>query len=56
MNLKDDQQPNIQLELDFSSARTGEARTAGREETESSGAMNGNRKPSQHESMDGGSM
>src|SRR5215471_18630347 len=39
MSLKDDQQQNIQLELDFSSALTGEARKAGREETESSGAM-----------------
>jgi hypothetical protein len=37
MSLKDDQQQNIQLELDFSSVPTGEARTAGREETESSG-------------------
>src|SRR5580698_7537727 len=45
MNLKDDRQPNIQLELDFSSAPTGEARTAGREETESSGAMNGTENP-----------
>src|SRR6202166_171464 len=45
MSLKDDQQQNIQLELDFSSARTGEARTAGREETESSGAMNGTENP-----------
>ena len=41
MNLKDDKQQNIQLELDFSSAPTGEARKAGREETESSGARNG---------------
>ena len=30
MSLKDDSKPNIQLELDFSPARTGEARTAGR--------------------------
>jgi RNA-directed DNA polymerase len=45
MNLKDDQQQNIQLELDFSSARTGAARTAGREETESSRAMNGIENP-----------
>src|SRR5580693_6266033 len=41
MNLKDDRHPNIQLELDFSPALPGEARTAGREETESSGAMSG---------------
>jgi RNA-directed DNA polymerase len=45
MSLKDDRQQNIQLELDFSSAPTGEARTAGREETESSGAMNGTENP-----------
>ena len=38
MSLKDDKQRNIQLELDFSSAPTGEAREPGREETESSGA------------------
>ena len=45
MNLKDDQQQNIQLEMDFSSALPGEARTAGREETESSRAMNGTENP-----------
>src|SRR5664279_1588281 len=45
MNLKDDKQQNIQLELEFSSALTGEAREAGREETESSGAMNGIENP-----------
>ena len=33
MSLKDDKQQNIQMELDFSSALTGEARKAGREET-----------------------
>jgi RNA-directed DNA polymerase len=38
MSLKDDEQQNIQLGLDFSSVLTGEAREAGREETESSGA------------------
>ena len=41
MSLQDEQQQNIQLELDFASARTGEARQAGREEAESSGATNG---------------
>ena len=41
MSLKDDVQQNIQLELDFSSVLTGEAREAGREETESSRATNG---------------
>jgi len=41
MNLKDEKQQNIQTELDFSSALAGEAREAGREGTESSGAMNG---------------
>ena len=35
MSLKDDKRQNIQLQLDFSSAPTGEARKAGREETES---------------------
>src|SRR5258707_844777 len=45
MNLKDDKQQNIQTELDFSSALTGEAREAGREGTEASGAMNGTESP-----------
>ena len=45
MNLKDDKQQNIQMQLAFSSALTGEAREAGREETESSGAMNGTENP-----------
>src|SRR5215472_11147242 len=45
MSLKDDQQQNIQLELDFSSVLTGEAREAGREETESSGATSGSESP-----------
>src|SRR6266566_5978585 len=45
MNLKDDKQQNLQIELDFSSALTGEAREAGREETESSGAMRGTESP-----------
>lgn len=45
MNRKDDEQQNIQAELDFSSESTGEAREAGREGTESSGAMNGPESP-----------
>src|SRR5438477_12751470 len=45
MSLKDDKQQNIQIELDFSSALTGEAREAGREETESSWAMSGTENP-----------
>ena len=45
MNLKDDKQQNIQMQLDFSSALTGEAREARREETESPGAMNGTERP-----------
>src|ERR1700689_5001622 len=45
MSLKDDKQQNIQLVLDFSSAPTGEAREAGRAETESSGMMNGTESP-----------
>jgi RNA-directed DNA polymerase len=35
MNLESDKRPNIQLRLDFSSAPTGEARQAGREDIES---------------------
>src|SRR5713101_883753 len=45
MNLKDDKQQNTQIKLDSSSALTGEAREAGREGTESSGAMNGTENP-----------
>ena len=45
MNLKDDKQQNIQMQLDFSSVLTGEAREAGREETESFGARNGPESP-----------
>jgi RNA-directed DNA polymerase len=45
MGLKDDKRQNIQIELDFSSARTGEARRAGREGTESSGATSGTENP-----------
>jgi RNA-directed DNA polymerase len=40
MSLKDDKQQNIQIELDFSSAPTGEARETGREATESSPVVN----------------
>ena len=45
MSLKDDKQQNIQMQLDFSSALTGEAQEAGREGTEASGAMNGTENP-----------
>src|SRR5215510_2402759 len=45
MSLKDDEQQNIQLELDFSSVLTGEAREAGREGTESSRATNVHENP-----------
>src|ERR1700675_886519 len=45
MSLKDDKQRNIQIELDFSSARTGEARAARREEIESFGVRNGTDSP-----------
>src|SRR5499425_3336076 len=45
MSLTDDKQQNIQMELDFSLALTGEARDAGREETESSGATSGTESP-----------
>src|ERR1017187_8085943 len=45
MSLKDDKQQNIQMQLDFSSALTGEAREAGREGAESAGARNGTENP-----------
>src|SRR6202041_712975 len=45
MSLQDDKQQNIQMQLDFSSVPTGEAREAGREGTELSGAMNGTENP-----------
>ena len=45
MRLKDDKQRNIQMQLDFSTALTGEAREAGREETESSRVTNGPENP-----------
>lgn len=41
MSLKDDKQQNIQMQLDFSAELTGEAREAGKEEAESSGATSG---------------
>src|SRR5438445_11271862 len=40
MNLESDRQQNVQGELDFSSSPAGEAREAGREETESRPARN----------------
>jgi RNA-directed DNA polymerase len=45
MSLKDDTQQNIQMQLDFPSELTGEAREARRKETESSGATNGPESP-----------
>src|SRR6266851_8755782 len=45
MTLKDDTQQNIQPRLDYSPALTGEAREAGRAETESSGATSGLESP-----------
>ena len=45
MNLQDDKQQNLQMELDFSSAPTGEAREAGRKETEPSAATSGTENP-----------
>ena len=44
MILKDDEQQNIKMELDFSSALTGETREAGTEETELS-ETNGTDRP-----------
>jgi RNA-directed DNA polymerase len=45
MSLKDDKQQNIQKQLDFSCALTGEAREARGEETESSGAASESESP-----------
>ena len=45
MSLKDDKQQNIQMQLDFTSAPTGEAREAEREGTDASGARNGTENP-----------
>jgi RNA-directed DNA polymerase len=45
VSLKDDKQQNIQFELDFFSAPTGEAREAGREEIEPPGATHGTENP-----------
>src|SRR5215510_7742658 len=45
MSLKDDKQQNIQKQLDFSDALTGEAREAGGEETESPRAANESEHP-----------
>src|SRR6201993_4569957 len=45
MRLQDDRQQNIQMQLDFSSALTGEAREAGREETESPRVTSGSESP-----------
>src|SRR5512132_3088552 len=45
MNLESDNRPNIQLRLDFSSASTGEARQAGREDIESLSAMSEPERP-----------
>src|SRR6266853_3494290 len=45
MSPKDDKQQNIQIELDFSSALTGEARKAGREGTEPPRVMYGTESP-----------
>jgi RNA-directed DNA polymerase len=45
MSLTDDKQQNIQMHLDFSSALMGEAREAGREETEAPGVTSGRENP-----------
>ena len=46
MGLKNDKRQNIQLELDFSSARSGEAREAGRGRDRIACGDEWNRKPS----------
>src|SRR5499433_4354756 len=45
MNLESDKRLHIQLRLDFSSAPTGEARQAGREDIESLSAVNESERP-----------
>ena len=45
MSFKDDKQQNIQKQLDFPDALTGEAREIGREETESPSAASGTERP-----------
>src|SRR5215471_10720274 len=45
MSLKDDKQQNIQMQLDFPDALSGEAREDGREETESPSAASGTEHP-----------
>src|SRR5215471_8009901 len=45
MSLKDDKQQNIQKQLGFPDALTGEARETGREETESPSAASGTERP-----------
>src|SRR5262249_253698 len=45
MSLKDDEQQNLQLELDFSSVLTGEAREAGRKGSEWEGGAGGPENP-----------
>jgi len=52
MSLQDDQQQNIQMQLDFSSAPTGEAREAGREETESPRVTSGVESPAETNLME----
>jgi RNA-directed DNA polymerase len=51
MNLKDDKQPNIQKELDFSAAPTGEAPRTSREGTESSGTRHETERPASTKGM-----
>jgi RNA-directed DNA polymerase len=45
MSLQDDKQQNIQMQLDFSTPLTGEARKAGRQETESSSTTSESESP-----------
>jgi RNA-directed DNA polymerase len=51
MSLQDDKQQNIQMQLDFSTALTGEAREAGREGTESSRVTNGLKSPARSDRL-----
>ena len=53
MNLEGDNRLNLQLRLDFSSAPTGEARQAGREDIESPSAVSEPERPAWHSNRAG---
>ena len=53
MSLKNDMQRNIQMQLDFSSGSTGEARRMGAEVSESFRATNGTENPAKTDRLMG---